>query len=168
MPSRPARPLPALAKVPGFTGLRADCQAAIRNHLPVTSGPTFGADDAAVAAASRSSSQPIAAATPPLPQGWKEATDPKTGKKYYYNAETKATTWTRPELEVAPSQARSPARPGVAMSQPTPARPSSMLASPARPSGTGGTAEGDTDDTFFGLFDTEIGGCRALSASTRR
>ena len=28
------------AKVPGFTGLRADCQAAIRNHLPVTSGPS--------------------------------------------------------------------------------------------------------------------------------
>ena len=35
--------------------------------------------------------------TPPMPKDWAEATDPNTGKTYYYNRKTSETTWTRPE-----------------------------------------------------------------------
>ena len=36
----------------------------------------------------------------PLPQGWKEVKDPKSGKTYYYHKDTKKTSWKRPRLEV--------------------------------------------------------------------
>ena len=35
----------------------------------------------------------------PLKDGWKEHKDKKTGKSYYYHAETKQTTWKRPTRE---------------------------------------------------------------------
>lgn len=43
-----------------------------------------------------SPASPPAAPISPLPSGWKEATDPKTGKVYYYNTSTKQTTRERP------------------------------------------------------------------------
>ncbi len=52
-------------------------------------------------ASSAASSHRITVARPTqtqLPDGWKELTDPKTGKKYYHNKELKKTTWTRPKL----------------------------------------------------------------------
>ena len=36
----------------------------------------------------------------PLPEGWKEVKDPKSGKTYYYHKDTKKTSWKRPRLEV--------------------------------------------------------------------
>jgi hypothetical protein len=33
----------------------------------------------------------------PLPPNWKQASDPSTGKTYYYNKKSKETRWTRPE-----------------------------------------------------------------------
>ncbi|KAL2759287.1 hypothetical protein ACRALDRAFT_2014603 [Sodiomyces alcalophilus JCM 7366] len=41
---------------------------------------------------------------PPLPPGWTEHTAP-TGQKYYYHAETKQSTYTRPSLPVVPTPA---------------------------------------------------------------
>ena len=35
----------------------------------------------------------------PLPEGWKEVNDPKSGKTYYYHKETKKTSWKRPKEE---------------------------------------------------------------------
>ncbi|KAH0166306.1 hypothetical protein KCU67_g4367, partial [Aureobasidium melanogenum] len=56
---------------------------------------------------------------PPLPPGWTEHTAP-TGHKYYYNAATKASTYTRPAATPA---APTPPQPQPAFS-PTPAAPS--------------------------------------------
>ncbi|KAK2752244.1 hypothetical protein FQN54_008145 [Arachnomyces sp. PD_36] len=44
-----------------------------------------------------------ASGAPALPPGWSEHKAP-TGHKYYYNAETKQSTYTRPSVEVAPQQ----------------------------------------------------------------
>ena len=33
-----------------------------------------------------------------VPEGWAEATDPSSGKVYYYNHETGETSWTLPDL----------------------------------------------------------------------
>lgn len=38
-------------------------------------------------------------AKPDLPEGWAEATDPTSGKVYYYNESTGKTLWTLPEIE---------------------------------------------------------------------
>ena len=35
----------------------------------------------------------------PLPEGWKEVKDPKSGRTYYYPKETKKTSWKRPTEE---------------------------------------------------------------------
>ena len=32
----------------------------------------------------------------PLPPGWREATDPLSGRSYWFNAATQQTTWTNP------------------------------------------------------------------------
>ena len=40
----------------------------------------------------------------PLPAGWREFTDKKTGRIYYYNKDTRETTWTRPEPVAAASE----------------------------------------------------------------
>ncbi len=39
---------------------------------------------------------------PPLPEGWFEKKDAVTGKSFYYNKETKQTTWARPRVEQGP------------------------------------------------------------------
>lgn len=44
---------------------------------------------------------------PPLPPGWTEHTAP-TGHKYYYHAETKQSTYTRPAVPAAPAPAPTP------------------------------------------------------------
>ena len=45
------------------------------------------------------------AADPPLPTGWEEKTDPRSGKNYYINYTTKVTQWERPtELIVSAIQ----------------------------------------------------------------
>ncbi|GBF96617.1 hypothetical protein Rsub_09363 [Raphidocelis subcapitata] len=43
----------------------------------------------------------------PLPEGWREAFDPRTGYPYYYNATTHQKTWARPQQ--APQQPQPPA-----------------------------------------------------------
>jgi len=35
----------------------------------------------------------------PLPEGWKKVKDPNTGRSYYYNKETRETSWRRPASE---------------------------------------------------------------------
>jgi hypothetical protein len=45
---------------------------------------------------------------PPLPDNWEELTA-ADGEKYYYNSETQATSWLRPELTAAEKRARSSA-----------------------------------------------------------
>jgi len=40
----------------------------------------------------------------PLPPGWTEVTDKKTGKTYYYHKATKKTSWKRPEPEPEPEE----------------------------------------------------------------
>ncbi|KAH6958679.1 hypothetical protein DER45DRAFT_563806 [Fusarium avenaceum] len=59
----------------------------------------------------RSTHTPSAAALAPLPPGWSEHTAP-TGHTYYYNAETKASTYTRPGVQPPPQPAQTPAYPG--------------------------------------------------------
>jgi len=64
-----------------------------------------GANDEAVpipiAAESQSTTPDAAGATPAaLPPGWVEATDPTHGRAYYYNAETGATSWERPQMVI--------------------------------------------------------------------
>jgi hypothetical protein len=33
----------------------------------------------------------------PLPEGWKKVKDAKTGRTYYYNKDTRVTSWKRPK-----------------------------------------------------------------------
>mmetsp|Transcript_17114 Transcript_17114/g.20922 ORF Transcript_17114/g.20922 Transcript_17114/m.20922 type:complete len:596 (-) Transcript_17114:532-2319(-) len=40
--------------------------------------------------------------TPPLPNGWTQHTDPSSGKVYYYNDETRVTSWELPEATYEP------------------------------------------------------------------
>ncbi|RSL91228.1 hypothetical protein CEP52_014323 [Fusarium oligoseptatum] len=57
----------------------------------------------------KSTHKPSAAALAPLPPGWTEHTAP-TGHTYYYNAETKESTYKRPGTELPPPQpAQAPA-----------------------------------------------------------
>jgi hypothetical protein len=55
----------------------------------------------------------------PLPAGWTEGKDPKTGVTYYYNVSTKASQWERP----TDTAAKPPAQPAPA---PAPAKPAQV------------------------------------------
>ncbi|KAJ4200082.1 hypothetical protein NW767_007601 [Fusarium falciforme] len=55
----------------------------------------------------KSTHKPSAAALAPLPPGWTEHTAP-TGHTYYYNAETKESTYKRPGTELPPPQPAQP------------------------------------------------------------
>ncbi|KNB04266.1 hypothetical protein FOXG_06444 [Fusarium oxysporum f. sp. lycopersici 4287] len=61
----------------------------------------------------KSTHTPSAAALAPLPPGWSEHTAP-TGHTYYYNAETKESTYKRPGVQppLQPAQPQAPAYPG--------------------------------------------------------
>ena len=47
--------------------------------------------------------QPRSGTESPLPEGWTELVDKKSGKKYYYNKTTKKTSWHKPTESVSPS-----------------------------------------------------------------
>ncbi|KAI8680272.1 WW domain-containing protein [Fusarium keratoplasticum] len=55
----------------------------------------------------KSTHKPSAAALAPLPPGWTEHTAP-TGHTYYYNSETKESTYKRPGTELSPPQPAQP------------------------------------------------------------
>merc|ERR1711964_236748 len=38
-----------------------------------------------------------------LPPDWEQAGDPQTGKTYYYNKRTRASTWTKPTIQLCPN-----------------------------------------------------------------
>ncbi|ESL08470.1 hypothetical protein TRSC58_03827 [Trypanosoma rangeli SC58] len=85
----------------------------------VTSSNTAGA-----AAEASLTSMPMAPDTTPLPPFWEERLDPKSGRKFYVNHQTRETTWTHPlpAPAIAPQKAQQshtaiPMRIGIA---PTP------------------------------------------------
>ena len=52
-----------------------------------------------------------------LPADWKQATDPKTGRHYYWHTKTRQTTWIRPvEMDAAPASSPAPQTAAVAES----------------------------------------------------
>lgn len=55
-----------------------------------------GGRDTPSASSPSSSNQQSEDNSQPLPDGWKEKIDPKTGRTYYYNPSTKETSWKRP------------------------------------------------------------------------
>ncbi|KAF4972784.1 hypothetical protein FZEAL_9525, partial [Fusarium zealandicum] len=59
----------------------------------------------------KSTHKPSAAALAPLPPGWSEHTAP-TGHTYYYNAESKESTYKRPGTELPPPQPAQAQAPG--------------------------------------------------------
>ena len=68
-------------------------------------GAAGGGAAAGAAAQTAAAAHPAAAAaftTAPLPHGWKEETDPATGKKYYISPQGQS-TWDRPAAENQPS-----------------------------------------------------------------
>jgi hypothetical protein len=82
----------------------------------------------AVAAAAGATAATAAAANEPLPAGWQEFTDKKTGRKYYYCASTKETVWVRP----GPEKAVAGAAPAAAKPAPA-AAPVAAAAAAAAP-----------------------------------
>mmetsp|Transcript_11327 Transcript_11327/g.21550 ORF Transcript_11327/g.21550 Transcript_11327/m.21550 type:complete len:752 (-) Transcript_11327:204-2459(-) len=74
----------------------------------------MGADDGAAAAKPAEAAKPAAAAATSATSendvaNWREATDPKSGKTYWYNKVTKKTTWKNPFSDAAKPAAASPA-----------------------------------------------------------
>lgn len=66
---------------------------------PAVLGPEEGSADAKPAEAAKpvAAAKPAAAAAPEDKlEDWREATDPRTGKKYWFNKATKKTTWKNP------------------------------------------------------------------------
>lgn len=89
---------------------------------PVTGGSRgalLPAPYPAPAAAASSAPHGAAPPSPPLPPGWSEVRDPKTGATYYWNTTTRETTWVRPSAAAAaPSYAAAAARPPRALAAP--------------------------------------------------
>jgi len=96
---------------------------------------------------------------PPLLDGWEEHQDPHSGYSYYYNPETKVSTWERPEAPQPVPQPQ-PAEPEPA--EPEPAQPAQpALVAPALPSSDlppgwqAVTLEDGTDRVYYADMETQ-------------
>ena len=74
-----------------------------------------------------------------LPPGWREANDPRSGRAYYWNVETKATTWVRPEAAATKAQTSAPPTPAKHATAATP-RANVVAATDAVEPGSAGEA----------------------------
>ena len=126
LPTPPPSPLPpsaseraAQAKVPAAAAQQPAQAAqpvqpaeAVRPGASATSTPA-GDSDAPVF-------RPIPSPDAPLPTGWEERTDPKTGRKFYVNLVDKTTSWRRP-ADAADGAAQPASAAGATVPAPAPA-----------------------------------------------
>lgn len=86
-----------------FTHDRPTALTAVPFHPPTTTATTAGVaptphqpvtPHAMAPSVATSVNQPVA--VPPLPDGWEERVDPRSGRTFYLDHRTKSTTWVRP------------------------------------------------------------------------
>jgi len=110
--------------------------------------PAEMGDGSATAASPAAAAAPAAAtaasnATEDEASFWKEGSDPKTGRVYYYNKKTKETTWKRPAcLGEGPANATA-AAPAAATAAASVAQPTAAAAAAAAPAAANPTSPDD-------------------------
>ena len=132
---KPAMPSPSVilrSTSPGLASLKAPLDDSAKSAMPRR--PAATVRSAAIGAGAGGSPAPRPSATvrmagqarsgtdSPLPEGWTELLDKKSGKKYYYNKITKKTSWHKPSEgpAVSPGSAGSVSPPGEENAAPLP------------------------------------------------